>query len=96
MRRLPDPPQNFFCDIRGVAIKRGDRVAYCRCNDGGLTLAWVLQLDPYLLVLEPDAHPDAPRYTRISDSRQLVIVDNAPVESEVQRALRGIGLAPSS
>ena len=55
-----------------------------------MTLAYAVQLDPYFIVLEPDAR----RYTRIFDSRQLVIVDDSETELEVRRALRGIGGTP--
>ena len=80
MRSVPD--HGPYYDVRGVAIQRFTRVAFCR--DGSLRLAYVAQVSPYMILLEPETR----RYSTVSDSRLLVVVDEAAVESEVKRTLK--------
>ena len=90
MRGVPDHGSAHSAthhDVRGVALRLHDRVCYCRCGDGGLTLARIVQLAPEIVVFEPDAR----RYVHILVSRQLVIVEESTIEREVREALRGIG-----
>ena len=50
MRGIPD--RGPYHDVRGVAIKRFDRVCFCR--EEALVLAYVAQVSPYMILLEPD------------------------------------------
>lgn len=61
---------------------------YCRCDGRDMRVAYVAKLEP-LIVYEPDAR----RYTQLFDGRYAVIVDDFPMEREVRKALRGIGMA---
>ena len=72
-------------DVLGIAIRIGDRIAYCRCPDEYTAIAYVTALEPFLTVHEPDAR----QTTVILDTKRVVVLGYQSIEREVWRALRG-------